>query len=203
MPPELGDLNLIALDLSNNQVMGSIPAQLALLDDALHTLQVLGLSGNHLEGEVPAETTRLPEGVLDIRTIAWSRLKPASTLSWTRAQIGDALWNSLQKLSAAYHQLAMGGGFEVVLTVSSRSGLPWNGRVNLNGGVWSQDRAWQLDGVEITGQSSFESIWKPGHQADGTEFGCFFREVLLTVSSSPAICCASWIFSGFSAIKHV
>ena len=34
-------------------------------------------------------------------------------------------------------------------------------------------------------------------------FGCFFREVLLTLSSSPAICCASWIFSGFSAIKHV
>ena len=33
--------------------------------------------------------------------------------------------------------------------------------------------------------------------------GCFFREVLLTLSSSPAICCASWIFSGFSAIKHV
>ena len=32
---------------------------------------------------------------------------------------------------------------------------------------------------------------------------CFFREVLLTASSSAAICCARWIFSGFSAIKHV
>ena len=38
---------------------------------------------------------------------------------------------------------------------------------------------------------------------DPSKVGCFFREVLLTVSGSPATPCASWIFSGFSTIKHV
>ena len=37
----------------------------------------------------------------------------------------------------------------------------------------------------------------------GAANGCFFRQVLLTVSSSPAISCASWIFSSFSGNKHV
>ncbi len=32
-------------------------------------------------------------------------------------------------------------------------------------------------------------------EAKNRECGCFFREVLLTVSSSPAISCASWVFS--------
>ena len=37
------------------------------------------------------------------------------------------------------------------------------------------------------------------YRTPGTD-RCCFREVLLTLSSSPAICCASWIFSGQVAL---
>ncbi len=70
-------------------------------------------------------------------------------------------------------------------------------RFILNGIVWTAKREVPEAGVQTT-LPDLETF-----EPESLEFGCFFREVLLTLSSSPAICCASWIFSGFSAIKHV
>jgi len=47
------------------------------------------------------------------------------------------------------------------------------------------------------------SVRNSGPSVTSMNCRCFFREVLLTVSGSPATPCASWIFSGFSTIKHV
>ena len=158
LPPELGDLaSLQVLSLSDNQLTGSIPSQLG----DLANVQLLLLVGNQLEGEVPAQIATLPEGVLDIRGNQLESVASGLDTELNLAQRGDALWNSLQKVSAVYPQLAVGGGFEVVLMVSSQSGLPWNGRVYLDGGVWPAERSWQLDGVEMTGESSFEITLEP------------------------------------------
>ncbi len=51
IPPELANINPSVLILSNNQLSGEIPSQLADLASLTH----LDLSGNQLSGEVPSE----------------------------------------------------------------------------------------------------------------------------------------------------
>ena len=54
-----------------------------------------------------------------------------------------------------YPQLALGGGFEVVLFVSNLNQRRWTGRGELDGGNWPLDRPWSMDGQDRTGQSGF------------------------------------------------
>lgn len=60
-----------------------------------------------------------------------------------------------------YPQLALGGGFEVVLIVTNRSGAAWEGRAELDGGAWPPARQWTLDGMDRTGQSGFDIVLGP------------------------------------------
>ncbi len=71
---------------------------------------------------------------------------------------GEELYDYIQLL---YAQLALGGGFEVVLFVTNQSGQQWTGRADLDAGAWPADRPWSLDGEERTGQSGFEILPAP------------------------------------------
>ena len=54
-----------------------------------------------------------------------------------------------------YSQLALGGGFDVILFVTNMREQPWNGGAQLDAGAWPEDRAWTLDGGDQTGESGF------------------------------------------------
>ena len=59
-------------------------------------------------------------------------------------------------------QLAIGGGFEVLLLVSNTdSAKTWEGRASLNGGSWPVGEPWSLNGVDQTGSSGFDIIIAP------------------------------------------
>jgi hypothetical protein len=60
-----------------------------------------------------------------------------------------------------YPQLALGGGYEVVLFMNNRSSDPWSGVVWLNGGAWSKKIQWTLDGSDQTGKTSFQVMLQP------------------------------------------
>ncbi len=60
-----------------------------------------------------------------------------------------------------YPQLALGGGFNVILIITNRSGAPWQGRAELDGGAWPSTREWILDGAVRTGQSGFDIDLSP------------------------------------------
>ena len=152
IPPELANLaNLRVAILSDNHLTGTIPPLLG----TLQSLVKLDLEKNHLTGPVPSEIARLGEDVLDIRDNRLDSVEGGLDAELNVAQKGDALWNSQQSLSAVYPQLAIGGGFDVVLMISSRTTQAWTGRVYLDGGLWPSDRSWQLDGQDMTGQTSF------------------------------------------------
>ena len=71
---------------------------------------------------------------------------------------GEEVYDYVQLL---YPQLALGGGFEVVLFVTNQSEQTWNGRADLDAGAWPTDRSWSLDGEERTGQSGFDIMLTP------------------------------------------
>ncbi len=58
-----------------------------------------------------------------------------------------------------YPQLAIGGGYEVVLMVANQGDQVWDGQAILNAGSWAHD--WSLDGVGRTGESSFDIRLEP------------------------------------------
>ena len=61
-----------------------------------------------------------------------------------------------------FPQLALGGGFEVVLLLSSKTTNSWTGTVQLREGndeMWSAP--WSLDGVSATGSSAFDVALAP------------------------------------------
>ncbi len=60
-----------------------------------------------------------------------------------------------------YPQLALGGGFDVIFSVTNRSGADWRGRAELDGGAWPPARNWILDGTDRTGQSGFDILLEP------------------------------------------
>ncbi len=62
-----------------------------------------------------------------------------------------------------YPQLALGGGFDVIFSVTNRSEVGWQGRAELDGGEWPTERSWMLDGADRTGQAGFDILLDP-HQ---------------------------------------
>ena len=85
--PSVGDGNLVELDLSYNELTGTIPSELG---DLAH-VQVLRLDGNQLTGTIPSElgdlahlrslhlngnrlTGCIPVGLRDVRVIVSGRL---------------------------------------------------------------------------------------------------------------------------------
>ena len=60
-----------------------------------------------------------------------------------------------------YPQLALGGGFEVVLLATNQGREDWRGRGELDNRAWPRDRPWALDGANRTGQSGFDIQLEP------------------------------------------
>ncbi len=88
IPPTLGDLaQLKRLDLSNNALMGTMPASLASLADA-GALHYLDLSGNQLSGVLPEPTAAL-------------RALPFINLSYNRFDTPTAAWAATQTAAPA------------------------------------------------------------------------------------------------------
>ena len=65
---------------------------------------------------------------------------------------GAELYDFLQ---LRYPQLALGGGFEVVLLVTNQGEEDWRGLGVLDDGAWPVGRPWSLNGKDRTGQSGF------------------------------------------------
>ncbi len=153
IPPSIGSLSgLTLLDLSRNQLTGSLPPELAQLEG----VSLLDLSSNQLEGEVPAEIAALDDDSVDIRDNHLTSVEGGLFDRLDQAQIGAARWDSLQSVAAVYPQLAIGGGFEVVLLLNNTSARAWTGTGFLDGARWPADRTWEMDGADMTGENSFE-----------------------------------------------
>lgn len=60
-----------------------------------------------------------------------------------------------------YPQLALGGGFEVVLLATNQGREDWRGRGELDNRAWPPDRPWALDGANRTGRSGFDIQLEP------------------------------------------
>ncbi len=104
LPPELGALNLLALDLSNNQLTGALPLELG----ALLNLRDFDLSDNQLTGSIPPElgnlsnleylylsnnqlTGSIPQSVLDMLAVKALENPPyvETEISDQRVVVGD------------------------------------------------------------------------------------------------------------------
>ena len=161
LPPELGNLvNLTQLSLGNNRFEGPLPSELG----NLVNLQQLFLSFNSLSGDVPESLQQLMSlrsNGLDLRfnRLTTSNLALADFLN--TKQRGGLLWQSVQNVSAVYPQLGIGGGLTAVFFVTNSSEAAWSGSGYLDGGRWPGGQQWWLDGIEMTGASSFTLDLEP------------------------------------------
>ncbi len=78
----------------------------------------------------------------------------------------------LDYIQLIYPQLALGGGFEVLLLITNRSTQSWFGEVVLDGGSWPTDRPWSVSGIDFTGSSRFQI--NTGLAVRGAEAPLFF-----------------------------
>ena len=161
LPCELGNLvNLQRLYLENNRFEGPLPSELG----NLVNLQQLFLSFNSLSGDVPESLQQLMSlrsNGLDLRfnRLTTSNLALADFLN--TKQRGGLLWQSVQNVSAVYPQLGIGGGLTAVFFVTNSSEAAWSGSGYLDGGRWPGGQQWWLDGIEMTGASSFTLDLEP------------------------------------------
>ena len=161
LPSELGNLvNLERLFLTDNRFEGPLPSELG----NLVNLQQLFLSFNSLSGDVPESLQQLMSlrsNGLDLRfnRLTTSNLALADFLN--TKQRGGLLWQSVQNVSAVYPQLGIGGGLTAVFFVTNSSEAAWSGSGYLDGGRWPGGQQWWLDGIEMTGASSFTLDLEP------------------------------------------
>ena len=87
------------------------------------------------------------------------RVLVASGFSFQQGSLDSAeLYDYTQLL---YPQLALGGGFEVVLLATNQGREDWRGRGELDNRAWPLDRPWTLNGANRTGQSGFDIQLEP------------------------------------------
>ncbi len=60
-----------------------------------------------------------------------------------------------------YPQLALGGGFQIIFSITNRTPAPWQGSAQLDGGAWPAERNWTLNGSDRTGEGAFPISLSP------------------------------------------